>query len=58
MGDSFWYVLFGKMWKNRLFFQAAMAGLGKYHTGSYGIWAIGLSRRGSGYLLGGLGDTT
>ena len=29
----------GKMWKNmekRPFFRAAMAGLGKYHTGGYG----------------------
>ena len=31
---------FGKMWKNmeRLpFFQAATSGLGKYHTGRYGL---------------------
>ena len=30
---------FGKMWKileKRPFFQADMAGLGKYHTGGYG----------------------
>ena len=30
---------FGKMWKNMEkwpFFRAAMAGLGKYHTGGYG----------------------
>ena len=30
---------FGKMWKNmekRSFCRAAMAGLGKYHTGGYG----------------------
>ena len=26
----------GKIWKNGHFFRAAMAGLGKYHTGGYG----------------------
>ena len=29
-------VVFGKIWKNGRFFRAAMAGLGKYHTGGYG----------------------
>ena len=35
---SEWF-FFGKMWKNmekQPFFRAAMAGLGKYHTGGYG----------------------
>ena len=39
--------LFGKMWKNMKkvpFFREAMAGLGKYHTGSYG--RIGVYRDG------------
>ena len=27
---------YGKMWKNRPFFRADMAGLGKYSTGGYG----------------------
>ena len=43
--------LFGKMWKNmekQLFFRAATAGLGTYHTGSYG--RIGVYRVKDKYL--------
>ena len=35
----FGWLSFGKIWKNMEkwpFFRAAMAGLGKYHTGGYG----------------------
>ena len=38
LGSIGWY-FFGKMWKNKEkqpFFRAAIAGLGKYHTGYYG----------------------
>ena len=34
--NTFLSVVFGKIMEKRLFFRAAMAGLGKYHTGGYG----------------------
>ena len=34
--NSFWIVLFWKNMEKRPFFRAAMAGLGKYRTGSNG----------------------